>query len=227
MSTLRVDTIEANAASSVTLAEDTVVSGTLTATGTLTGQGNIVATGNVTAGSGLIGQSLDLNGGNIIDAGTVNCTGVSSSGSVSSGSLSVSGGASVGSLTIGGEAYDQRVRLHALITLGTAKDIQTSGNQYRFTTGDPGFTLTNAVGISSVSITGDTGFQSTIRVNLNPQLLARRFPIFVNYLDSSSNVLPIKPWFNHGSNARVDLFGGWYFFTGFSSVKHIQIAMFG
>lgn len=207
MSTLRVDTIEANQAASVSIDNDTIVSGTLTATSTLTGQGNIVATGNVSAGSQLSGASLDLgSSGPITNAGTVNCTGVTATGTVSCNSLAVTGGAAVGSLTIGGNAYDQRVVAHAKITgaFQYATQVGTTNIPgYHYFNSQPSLTAVNLVGVSGVS------WQSSpnrIRITLSPTLSSNYLVSINPHFDTYGyGCYPV--YFQKVSNSTIDIFG--------------------
>ena len=229
MSELRVNTIAANSVSTINIDENTLVSGTLTATNTITGQGNIAASGNVTAGSGLIGTSLALGGGNINNAGTVNCTAVDASGNLSSDSLSVASGASVGSLTVDGEGYDQRVVVHCTVKFENLNSIQVgTGNPTRWSGTEVGdIELLNNRGVDTVAQVDITGFQSAIRITLNDSRTKPRFPTLINYLNDNFEQVPVFPFWYYPSNTTIYLPGGKSLDGDPHQVKYIQLAMFG
>ena len=232
MSELRVNTIAANSTSSISIDDDTVVSGTLTATSTLTGQGNIVATGQVTAGSGFVGGPILADGNNINDVANLNCANVSATGNGGFDSLSVASGASVGSLTIGGTAYDQRVKHHVVIELQNETTVQlgTSGNAYRFGGNNFGtLTLRNNHGITSATQTS-SGFQGAIRIVLNVARSAPRHTLICEYFTSGLRNIPVHPYVVWTSDTQIDLLGGYTIAANGANAwgcKYIQFALIG
>jgi len=226
MSTLKVDSIQPNVQSQVTIDSNVVVTGASTLQGNATAQGNLDVSGALDVSGSLDASQIAMNGaspggaGAITGASTIGCSDVVATGAISSASLSVSGGAAVGSLSIGGDAYDQRVPVHCTLELASA----ISGTGF---SGDPAngpaITLLNNRGVSSAEwIAGPGAGQRQIRVVLENSLTRPRFPVLIQLVGSAFAVGPNStPGFVIDSNTRLLIQSASVTF------KYIQIAMFG
>lgn len=223
MSTLKVDTIQPNASSGVSLNTNATVTGTSTLQGNVAAQANLTVTGTVDCSSTLDAAKITLNNatpggtGSVTGVSTIECANATATGVVTAGTLSVSGGAAVGSLTIGGDPYDQRVPVHCTIEF----DADVTGVGW---TGSPssgaGITLRNNRGVSSAEWIAGVGSARYVQVTLNESLTRPRFATLIQGVnDAYTGGIDIS--FSYDSNTRVLLKNAG------ATVRYIQIAMFG
>lgn len=224
MSTLKVDTIQPNASSGVSLNTNATVTGTSTLQGNVAAQANLTVTGAVDCSSTLDAAKITLNNatpggtGSVTGVSTIECANATATGVVTAGTLSVSGGASVGSLTIGGDPYDQRVPVHCTLEFdaNVASDTGWSGSA----SSGAAITLRNNRGVSSAEWISDGSSGRDIRITLNESLTRPRFATLIQgVMEDYTGGVDIS--FSYDSNTRILLK------NSTATVRYIQIAMFG